>query len=56
MPDCENCWHYDYDEETDTYCCNQDIDEDEWYRICMYNKGICPFFRQGDDYYLARHQ
>ena len=56
MPDCENCWNYCYDEEEDDYYCTQDIDEDEWYRICTYQKGNCPYFHQADDYYLSRHQ
>ncbi len=30
MPNCEDCWNYNYDEETDEYYCAQDIDEDEW--------------------------
>lgn len=56
MPDCENCWYYNYDEQEDEYYCSKDLDEDEWYRICAERKGVCPFFRQADDYYLPRHQ
>lgn len=53
---CEECWYYNYDEEDDEYYCTMDLDEDEYYRIMTHHKGRCPFFRQGDDYYLARHQ
>ncbi len=56
MPNCEDCWHYNYDEEEDEYYCTQDIDEDEWYCIQTQKKGVCPYFRQADDYYLARRQ
>ncbi len=56
MPDCENCWYYNYDEQEEEYYCSKDLDEDEWYRICAERKGVCPFFRQADDYYLPRHQ
>lgn len=44
MPNCEECWNYNYDEETDEYYCTMDIDEDEWYRIHTHYKGNCLFF------------
>ena len=47
MNECESCWHYDYDEEYDEY---------EVYRILTSKKGHCPYYRQGDEYYLARRQ
>lgn len=54
--ECETCWNYDYDEESDCYYCLMDIDEDEVYRITMSPSRHCPYYRLGDDYYLARHQ
>ncbi len=54
--ECETCWYYDYDEEYDEYYCMQDLDEDEVYRIMTSNSSHCPFYRQGDDYTLARRQ
>lgn len=56
MPNCEDCWYYNYDEDEDEYYCTQEIDEDDWYRIRTYYKGQCPYFRQADDYYLPKHQ
>lgn len=56
MPNCEDCWNYNYDEETDQSYCSMDIDEDEWYRIVSRRRGECPFFRQTDDYYLPHRQ
>ena len=53
---CEDCWYYDYDEEFDEYYCMQDFDEDEFYRILSRLDGQCPYFRQGDEYTLARRQ
>ena len=44
--ECESCWHYDYDEEYD----------DEVYRIMFSRNNHCPYYRQGDEYYLARRQ
>ena len=53
---CETCWNYDYDDEYDEYYCMMDLDEDEYYRYLVCNREKCPFYRQGDDYTLARRQ
>ena len=53
---CETCWNYDYDEEYDEYYCMMDLDEDEVYRIFHTPQNRCPYYRQGDDYTLARRQ
>lgn len=54
--ECETCWNYDYDEELDEYYCLMDLDEDEVYRIFTSPNRRCPYYRQGDEYYLARRQ
>ncbi len=54
--ECETCWYFDYDEEFDEYICKMDLDEDEVYRIMTSKSGRCPYYRQGDDYTLARKQ
>jgi hypothetical protein len=33
-----------------------DLDEDEVYRFLASNQSRCPYYRQGDDYTLARQQ
>ena len=53
---CDTCWYYDYDEEYEEYYCMMDLDEDELYRIYTSPNNHCPFYRQGDDYTLARKQ
>ena len=53
---CESCWNYDYDEEFDEYYCMMDLDEDEVYRFFVAPQARCPYYRQGDDYTLARRQ
>ena len=53
---CDTCWYYDYDEEYEEYYCMMDLDEDEVYRIFSTPHQRCPFYRQGDDYTLARRQ
>ena len=54
--ECESCWYYDYDEEFEEYYCMMDRDEDEVYRIFSSRSQHCPYYRQGDDYTLARRQ
>ena len=54
--ECDTCWYYDYDEEFDEYVCIMDLDEDEMYRFLTSRKTHCPYYRQGDDYTLARRQ
>ena len=53
---CESCLHYDYDEETDSYYCTVDLDEDEMERFLRRADSSCPYYRRGDDYSTARKQ
>lgn len=54
--ECDTCWYFDYDEEYDEYYCMKDLDEDEVYRFLIVDNSRCPYYRQGDDYTLARRQ
>ena len=56
MTNCEACAYYSYDEDYECYICEMDLDEDERYRILTDRNGQCPYYRQGDDYTLARRQ
>jgi len=53
---CEECVHYDYDDEIDAYFCSMDLDEDEMERFLRSANDACPFYRRGDDYATARRQ
>ena len=53
---CEECVHYDYDEELEAFVCQMDLDEDEMARFLASDTGSCPFWRPGDDYLTARKQ
>ncbi len=53
---CEECVYYNYDEETDSYFCDVDLDEDEMERFLRGGTQSCPFYHRGDDYQTARHQ
>lgn len=56
MAICDDCVHFDYDEEMDSYYCNMDLDEDEMERFLRGRKQACPFYRRGGDYDLAHKQ
>ena len=56
MTNCEDCLHYDYDEEEDVSFCNVDLDEDEMERFLRGDSRSCPFYHRGDDYSTARRQ
>ena len=53
---CEECVHYDYDDEIEAYFCSMDLDEDEMERFLRSENSACPFYRRGDDYMTARRQ
>ena len=52
---CEDCQFFDYDEETDSNYCTQDLDEDEMVRF-LSGRGDCPYWRPCDEYRTARRQ
>ena len=53
---CEECVHYDYDEELDAYYCTMDLDEDEMRLFIQESFHGCPYFQYGDEYRIVRHQ
>ena len=53
---CEDCQFFDYDEETDSNYCSQDLDEDEMERFLRAAADACPCYKPGDDYETARRQ
>ena len=53
---CGNCRFFEYDEETGSSCCSQDLDEDEMERFLRAAADACPYYKPGDDYETARRQ
>jgi hypothetical protein len=45
-----------YDEEYEEYICDCAMDEDDYYRIMYGQQKSCPFYRNGDEYAVVRHQ
>lgn len=53
---CDNCAYYTYDDEYEYYSCEMDLDEDEAYRFMTSQSFSCPYYRNGDEYAVVRHQ
>ena len=57
MNQCEECAYYAYDEDYDEYICGAEMDEDDYARLMSTPSGqSCPYFRDGDEYKVVRHQ
>ena len=57
MNQCEDCTYYAYDEEYDEYICSADMDQDDYVRLMGSPNGTaCPYYRDGDEYKIVRHQ
>lgn len=57
MNQCDDCAYYSYDEEFENYFCTADMDEDDYARLMGAGSGqACPFYRDGDEYKIVRHQ
>lgn len=46
---CDYCANYAYDEESESYFCDVNLDEDEYYRFISTEYKECPYYRSGDD-------
>ncbi len=56
MEQCETCAYYSYDEDWDCYVCEMNLDEDEYARLLQGHYQKCPYYRDGDEYKIARQQ
>lgn len=53
---CDMCANYCYDEEYDEYYCDISLDEDEYLRFLSSSNENCPYFKNGDEYEVVKHQ
>lgn len=53
---CEECMHYEYDDEYECYTCEMDLDQDEMEHFIRGNMNRCPFYDPGDEYKIVRKQ
>ena len=54
--DCDPCAFYTYDQDYEDYVCDVDMDEDEYARFLSDRHYHCPYYRNGDEYAVVRHQ
>ncbi len=53
---CEYCNNFVYDDDDECYVCDMDLDEDDMVRFLTGNTNECPYFTNGDEYLVVRHQ
>lgn len=53
---CDTCAFCAYDDEYGDYVCEVDMDEDEYARFLTDSRAVCPYYRNGDEYAVVRHQ
>lgn len=53
---CDICANYCFDEDTESYVCLIDLDEDEFAQFLSCSNYNCPYFRLDDEYGVVRHQ
>jgi hypothetical protein len=56
LSNCDCCANYVYDEEYECYTCMVDLDEDEMAKFVTGAFQDCPYYRNGDEYNVVRHQ
>ncbi len=56
MTSCDTCAYLTYDEDYEDYVCDINMDEDDYSRFLESKRKECPFYRDGDDYKVVRHQ
>lgn len=54
--ECETCAYYEYDEELDEYFCGAYMDQDDAGRLMERPNRACPYYRNGDEYAVVKHQ
>lgn len=56
VSNCDTCAYYAYDDEDECYYCEADMDEDDAGRMVSGHYKSCPYYRNGDEYAVVRHQ
>lgn len=53
---CDTCAYLIYDEEYEEYVCDVSMDEDEIARLYGDSHYSCPYYKNGDEYRVVKHQ
>lgn len=56
MARCDECAYLEYDENDEEYYCSVDMDEDDYVRMVSSGSAECPFYTNGDEYAVVKHQ
>lgn len=56
MAQCDTCAFNEYDDEYEEYFCSVNMDEDDMARMMGSGQNECPFYRNGDEYAVVKHQ
>ena len=56
MNACDTCLYYIYDDESQSYYCDVNLDEDELARLYSRHNKECPYYTDGNEYKTVRHQ
>ncbi|MBO7364485.1 MAG: hypothetical protein J6Z23_07495 [Lachnospiraceae bacterium] len=54
--ECDTCAFYAYDEDEEAWFCEADMDEDDFARLRSADYKGCPYWQNGDEYAVVRHQ
>lgn len=53
---CDYCSNLEYDEETEEYVCDVEMDEDDYARFLTTHHKTCPYYQNDNEYKIVRHQ
>ena len=53
---CDYCAYFAYDEDIEEYVCDVNMDEDDYGRLMQTSFKECPYYKDGDEYKVVRHQ
>ena len=56
VSNCDTCNYLVYDEEYECYVCDMDLDEDDMVKFLQGHTMECPYYQNGDEYRVVRHQ
>ena len=53
---CQECANLVYEEETEEWVCDVDMDEDDLVRYLTSPNASCPYYQNGDEYQIVKKQ
>ena len=53
---CEECANFVFDDDSEDWVCLVNMDEDDMARMMQAGRDECPFYRNGDEYAVVKHQ